>query len=151
MMPIATPLYLPVASVSSEKASALLAGNVKMKLQYVLEDEKKPAVLRYLPVYTGNYIVRADTGALVNLDELQNLYSTAYASARGMGGAEKSADSNGLSEVELSAVSDLEGVLSKEKLDEALRSIKTAIRCAPSTIGRIVKAMFFAGLPIRKS
>ncbi len=113
----------PVASVSSEKASALLAGNVKMKLQYVLEDEKKPAVLRYLPVYTGNYIVRADTGAVVNLDELQNLYSTAYASARGMGGAEKSADSNGLSEVELSAVSDLEGVLSKEKLDEALRSI----------------------------
>ncbi len=109
------------ASVSSDTASKLLSEKVKLKLQYFLAEDGKPAVLRYLPVYNGNYIVRADTGELVDIDKISTNYASA-AEAR-IKDAAQSAYGKGLSEVELSAVSGLEGVYSKEKLDSALRTV----------------------------
>ncbi len=72
----------------------------------------------YLPVYNGNYIVRADTGEIVNIENASNLAD------RGMGqSAAASASSSDLTEVELSAVSELEGVLAQDKLDATLRTV----------------------------
>lgn len=113
-VPSATP------SVSPESALKLLASKVKLKLQYVLAEDGKTAVLRFLPVYSGNYIVKADTGELLNIDPPVSVYPTA--AVNGMGDKAKSSYPSGLSQVELSAVSELEGVMPKDKLDAVLRS-----------------------------
>ena len=59
-------------TVSKDIAAGMLAGKVKLQLEYVLNADGKSATLQYVPVYTGNYIVKADTGELVNLDDVSN-------------------------------------------------------------------------------
>jgi hypothetical protein len=116
------------ASVSSDKAAALLAGTLEMRLLYVLDDDGETAVLQYLPVYSGDWIVDAKTGQLIDLDALYDdmVYGKSLA---GNGAAQETADEGaftggtGLSEVEQSAVDALEGVLSKEELDAAVRGM----------------------------
>ena len=113
------------AAVSADTAAALLAETVEMRLQYVLEGNGQTAVLQYLPIYNGDYIVDAQTGELIELNALYNdLFKGNY-----YGREEQTSDAEAvdggyeLSEVEQEAVDGLEGVYSKEELDDAVRAM----------------------------
>jgi hypothetical protein len=111
------------AAVSADAASALLNETVKLRLQYVLDEDGKTAVLRYLPVYTGNYIVEADTGSLVDLDDYYDDFSYMNGSKTADAAAQESMDAGGLSEAEQSTIASMDGLLSREKLDAAVRAM----------------------------
>jgi len=122
---------LPTASpvTSKDKAAELLAGTVKMKLQYVLADAAAKsgptAVLRYLPVSTGSYVVNAKTGKLIDIrklmDDINRGLEGGYGTAENSMAA--SADKATLSPVEQEGIAKLEGVLTKEQLDSKARAI----------------------------
>ncbi len=129
-------LYLPEvpsaeAKTTKKNADALLDGTVKLELQYVLDESGTNAVLRYVPQYSGQYIVDAQTGKLIDLDEV---YAELNGGARGgmknasAAEAEEAyaaADSNSggaiLTPVELEGIDKLEGVQDKETLDAYVR------------------------------
>ncbi len=114
------------ASVSADTASQLLAGTVRLRLQYVPDADGKTAVLRYLPVYTGDYIVDADTGELVDLNELyRDMYDGKNPAGMGAEAADTASSESGvgLSEVEQGTIAALEGVYSKDELDDAVRAM----------------------------
>ena len=114
----------PAPAVTAQAAAQSLKSSLSLKLEYVLpEDGGTQAVLRYVPDSRDEYYVDAQTGALVNLTELE-------ASMGGMGmGGSSSGDSaagtpeNGLSQAEQEGIQKLEGVLSKEALDGQLRAV----------------------------
>ena len=109
-----------------EAAQALKSAlSLSLKLEYVLpEDGGTQAVLRYVPDSRDEYYVDAQTGALVNLTELE-----AKLGDMGMGGGSSSEDSaagtpeNSLSQAEQEGIQKLEGVMSKETLDGQLRAV----------------------------
>ncbi|SBW11827.1 putative surface layer protein [uncultured Eubacteriales bacterium] len=120
-IPSATP------AASSGAAGENLKSTLKLRLEYVLADDGKTAVLRYLPESVHDFYVDAQTGKLVDLTKLQeDLWNT---TARAGGSPYATAESavmdekGGLSEVELAGIAQLEGVLSKEDLDAAARKI----------------------------
>jgi hypothetical protein len=60
-------------AVASAQAAKKLTETLKLELRYVLNgqgDDEKRAVLRYVPVYTGSYVVDAKNGELINVDTL---------------------------------------------------------------------------------
>lgn len=116
-VPSATP------AVSAGTASALLSKTVALQLQYVLTGDGKTAVLQYLPVGNGNYIVKADTGELINLDELVTPYYGRNLDGMEEATADSSAGDKGLSEAEQSAIAALDGVYTRDQLDAAARAI----------------------------
>lgn len=120
----ATSIPSAEAKVTPDKAASLLSSKIKLKLQYVLSEDGKTASLQYLPVNLGNYIVKADTGELIDLNSLTKNYE-AYSEDYAKGGAMASSAGAlpALSSIELTAISDLEGTYSKEKLDSIVRSI----------------------------
>lgn len=117
-------------AASEAEAGKLLKGTLALRLEYVLEDEGTKAVLRYLPESADEYCVDAQTGELVNLTELYEevqdkganggaLFSSAASAP------EAAADTAaGLSQAELSGISKMEGVLSKEELDKTLHALE---------------------------
>ena len=115
----------PTPAVTSQAAAQSLKDSLSLKLEYVLpEGGGAQAVLRYVPDSRDEYYVDAQTGALVNLTELE-----AGLGDMGMGGGSSSEDSaagtpeNGLSQAEQEGIQKLEGVLSKETLDGQLRAV----------------------------
>jgi len=115
-IPSATPI------IAVDKAGLTLKGNVKLRLQYVLGDDGKTAVLQYIPVYSQDKAVDADTGALIDV------YQGGYYPYPTYGGAENSTSDDekaetGLSDVEQGTVDTLKGVYSKTQLDAAVRAI----------------------------
>jgi hypothetical protein len=114
-IPSATP------TVSKDIAAGMLAGKIKLQLEYVLSADGKSATLQYVPVYTGNYIVKADTGELVDLDAASNSDTTASTRDMAMGGAGEGKSK--LSDVEQSTVDALKGVKSRAELDAAIRAV----------------------------
>lgn len=112
-------------------AAALLKGAMALKLEYVLEEGSDTARLRYLPVYTGSFYVDAQTGQLVNLDEV---YSSLFSgdedkvmmNTAAEAPAEAAEDSGGaaLSAAELAGIEKMEGVLAKEVLEAKARAYK---------------------------
>ncbi|MGI5972082.1 MAG: S-layer homology domain-containing protein [Oscillospiraceae bacterium] len=113
------------ASVSAQEAFRLLSAKNELSLQYVLKDNEKTAVLRYLPVYSGSYIVDAKTGELVNVDELYDdlRLKNALGGMNEASAEAPAAENGGLSDVEQSTVEVLEGVYSKDELDKAVRAV----------------------------
>lgn len=119
----------PEPSADAAKAREDLAGTLKLRLEYVLD---KPgdtrAVLRYVPESTHEFLADARTGELIDLTELREKMD--QGAARASGGdnaaptakAEMAADEAGLTRAELEGVAQMEGVLSKEALDKALRA-----------------------------
>ena len=102
-VPSATP------AVTAQAAAQSLKSSLSLKLEYVLpEDGGTQAVLRYVPDSRDEYYVDAQTGALVNLTELE-----ASMGGMGMGGGSSSEDSaagtpeNGLSQAELADAVDV--------------------------------------------
>ena len=115
----------PTPAVTAQAAGQSLKGSLSLKLEYVLpEDGGTQAVLRYVPDSRDEYYVDAQTGALVNLTELE-----AKLGDMGMGGGSSSEDSaagtpeNSLSQAEQEGIQKLEGVMSKETLDGQLRAV----------------------------
>lgn len=116
-------------AVEQDAAGGQLKTTLSLRLEYVLAEDGKTAVLRYLPEYGDQYYVDAQTGKLVNLSEIYREVSES--GNYGMAGDEKSAaasasadtGSGGLTGPEQKGISKLEGVLTKEELDAGLRKI----------------------------
>jgi len=124
---------LPTASpvTTREKASGLLAGTIKMTLQYVLADsassdakDGRMAVLRYLPIVTGDYVVNAKTGELIDINKIIDDINRGLTDENAAAQAE-TADTakSALSPAEQEGIAKLDGVLTKEQLDSAARAI----------------------------
>lgn len=112
--------------IQAETARPLLDDTLRLKAEYTMlsSDAEKTAVLRYLPVYTDDYMVDAHTGELVNLTDLeQNLPSMDAGSAEDNSAA-GGADKGELSEAEQAGILALEGVLDKNKLDTKLKAMQ---------------------------
>ena len=121
----------PEPSAGAAKAREDLAGTLKLRLEYVLETAGGArAVLRYVPEAGAHeFLADGKTGELIDLTELEARMRQGYRAAGGDNGApaptakaELAADEAGLTRVELEGVQQLEGVLSKEELDKALRA-----------------------------
>ncbi len=123
------------AKLSATEAGKSLRGTLKLKLEYRLaEEEGTRAVLRYLPEVGDDYYVDAQSGELVDLDELYravdedggtvtNFKEEAAAEAPAADTA-SSGDGSSLTDAEQLGAAELEGVLSKEALDEKARAIE---------------------------
>ncbi len=133
-------------AVDAAAAAAKLRSIVKMQLQYVLKDttpsepvlpqpegikttgntSAAQAVLRYLPMIDGNYIVDAKTGELIDITDLYDAFNRANEAVKapaGMGSSDSSSYGSTLSEVELAGVEKLKDVLSKEELQAAVKNL----------------------------
>ena len=117
----------PDAKTTRAAAAQSLRTTQSLRLEYILpQADSTEAVLCYLPDDVHTFYVDAASGKLVDLTELQQLMY-----GLGMGGAgdttaESGAaeDTNGsLSEAEQAGIRQLEGVLSPEELDKALRAV----------------------------
>lgn len=119
----------PETSADPAKAREDLNGTLELQLEYVREGGSK-AILRYLPAQGAHqFLADAKTGELLDLTELEALlYQNPRPAAAGGNGAaapsakEMPADEAGLTRAELEGVQQLEGVLSAEELDKALRA-----------------------------
>lgn len=120
----------PDASADAAKAREDLAGTLKLRLEYVLaKPGDSRAVLRYVPEKGAHeFLADAKTGELLDLTELEEAMNRGAARASGGSNAaptakaEMAADEAGLTRAEQEGVAQLEGVLSKEALDKALRA-----------------------------
>lgn len=120
----------PDAPADAAKAREDLEGTLKLQLEYVLaKPGDTQAVLRYVPEKGAHdFLVDAKTGELLDLTELEAKMdrglarNTAAGGAVPMAKAEMSADEAGLTKAEQEGVRQLEGVLSQEDLDKALRA-----------------------------
>lgn len=123
------------AVVSDDVAGEKLSTTPDMELKYILEydendtEKKNPkAVLKYIPKLTGDYIVDAVTGDLINMDDIYKEANTYLKYESGMIESESAADSTatnagGLSSVEVEGIEKLEGVMTKQQLDDKIRNL----------------------------
>ena len=114
------------AAVTTAQAAALLKDTLSLRLEYVLpEDGADIAVLRYLPDPIHDFYVDAATGELVDLTELEEKMYTFGGGNSGAAGdsaaPEASPDKGELTEAEQAGIAKLDGVLSTNELDAALR------------------------------
>ena len=117
------------AAVTQDQAAQKLRSTLSLRLEYVLpEDGGTTAVLRYLPDNIHEFYVDAQTGALVDLTELeQKMYGGMKGeSANDTAAAEAPAEAggSGLSEAEQAGIGKLDGVLSQTALDTKLRAVQ---------------------------
>lgn len=117
-------------AVTQGSAEEKLRSPLALELRYV-DDGKDNIVLRYVPVTEGTWYVDAQTGELVDLDQVYqelpmpgggNIMTTMGASA----GASDSSDENGsasLTDVEQATIEQMSNVLSAGELDAAVRGI----------------------------
>lgn len=132
------------SSTSAASAGSALKQTMDLRLEYVLADEDSTdAVLRYLPEPGEQYYVDAQTGKLVNLSQLYEKLSEesdrgGFSGSSGAAPApEAAADTAaGLSQAEQAGIAKLEGVLSKETLNEKLQQY-TALGLSRYTIASI--------------
>ena len=120
----------PEASLSAAQAGGALAGTLKLQLEYVREDGGAKAVLRYVPEAGAHeFLADAKTGELIDLTELEEQLRLGDRAAAGAANtaapadkADAAADEAGLTKAEQEGLRQLEGVLSPEDLDKALRA-----------------------------
>ncbi len=114
-IPSATPV------IAADKATLTLKGNVVLRLQYVLGSDGKTALLQYLPVYSADKAVDANTGALI--DVFQGGFYPYPINSRAGNALEDTKSASGLTQVEQSTIDTLKGVYSKAQLDTVVRAI----------------------------
>lgn len=117
-------------SVTKDNAAKLLKDTLKMKLEYTTNDpnssngESDKAVLRYFPISTGNYLVDAQTGKLINIDDLYSaIEERPSENSAGMESDATRSSEDKLTKAEQEGIDKLAGVLTKEKLDAAVRAM----------------------------
>lgn len=118
------------------KAQALLADTLKLRLEYVLEPDSETAVLRYLPEQIDRFYVDAQSGILCNLTEQQ---AQARRDAGNSASADMTAESgmgSSLSEAEQAGIAQMEGVLSRDALDDKARTW-TALKLDGDTLRQV--------------
>ena len=103
-------------------AAQALKGTLALRLEYV-SDGEGTAVLRYLPQDIDRYYVDAQTGKLVNLTDLYFPTKEDGSQESGGGDAGAGAEDN-LSQAEQEGIAKLEGVQSKQALDQAVRGME---------------------------
>ena len=121
---------LPSASpkVAAGAAASALSAAVKLELQYVDADDGTSAVLRYVPLSGDDLYVDAQTGAVVDLTSVWDGLNAAaggsgYDSLSPTAVREDSKADGGLSDAEQAGIQKLQGVLSKDALDAAVRKV----------------------------
>lgn len=131
---------LPSASpkVTSAAANSSLSAAVKLELQYVDADDGTAAVLRYVPLSGGDLYVDAQTGTVVDLTSVwDGLNAAAGNSGDGSlsptAAREDGKADGGLSDAEQAAIQKLQGVLSRDALDAAVRKV-TALGLSSYTL-----------------
>ncbi|MBR5153078.1 MAG: S-layer homology domain-containing protein [Clostridia bacterium] len=116
----------PEPELTENEARETLKETVKLRLEYVTAEENQ-AVLRYLPDPVDDYYVDAITGELVNLTELSRDLEQGYAGGGSnnltMGYKEEAMADSSLSRVEQEGIDKLQGVLSKETLEQKAKEI----------------------------
>lgn len=116
-------------SITKDQASSLLDSTLKLKLEYSTnpadsdKSDPKKAVLKYVPVHVGNYIVDAKTGELINIDALYTDINTATEAAQAFDKRAEAKSDSGLTQVELDGIDKLKGVYNKDQLDSKIRAI----------------------------
>lgn len=114
----------PTPAADRAKAGESLKGTQKLYLEYVLTEDGKSAVLRYLPEHGHEFYVDAQSGKLIDLSVLrQSLWDRGDAMGGEAPSAFATAEERGLTEAEQQGVAQLEGVRSKEELDGAARAV----------------------------
>lgn len=112
------------AAITADAAGKTLAASMKLRLEYTTDPARTgknatTATLHYVPVDQDNRVVDAQTGALLNLSELQrNLYAKEQSAADGGSGKE-----NALSPSEQAGIEKLQGILSRQALEQKLRAM----------------------------
>lgn len=122
---------LPAASFQTAQSAAepLLRGALSLRLEYVLEEGKKTAVLRYLPNQIDSYYVDDATGKLINLTKLyEELGEDSGAANKNESmfdaeAPEASVSGGGLTQAEQLGADKLKGTLDKAALDQKARAI----------------------------
>ena len=116
-------------ATTKEAAEKLLKEAMKFRLIYVAaEEDGSPtdhAVLRYEPLYGGNYLVDAQTGKLIDVEDLYDGLEKG-GETNTSAPQESAADSAGetkLSQAELEGIEKLDGVLDRTQLDAAARKL----------------------------
>lgn len=119
----------PSASVEKDKASVNLKNTLELRLEYVFETPGVPkAVLRYVPQRTHEFLVDAKTNEFLDVTELREKVSKGVVNtAGGITEAASAMDTaeqeKGFTSAERDGIQELEGALSKEELDKALRAV----------------------------
>lgn len=119
------------APAERDKASVNLKNTLELRPEYVLESSgASRAVLRYMPENTHEFLVDAKTGEFLDVTELREKLSSG--GVNGLGYArdaaaptaamEAAGGEKGLTGAERDGIQELEGALSKEELDKALRA-----------------------------
>ena len=113
------------ASVTRNTAAGLLGTQQSLRLEYILPEGADTAVLCYLPNPVHTFYVDARTGQLVDLTALEeDLFKNGMGgAAAGDTAAEAPEAESGLSAAEEAGIRQLEGVLSSQELDKALRAV----------------------------
>lgn len=122
---------VPAASFHMGQGAAepLLRGTLSLRLEYVLDEGEKTAVLRYLPDPIHSFYVDDAAGKLVDLTELYEelgKYGGYIGADEGMApeATAGAADSNSsLTQAEQLGADKLKGTMGKEALDQKARSI----------------------------
>ena len=113
-------------AVTKDAAAATLRDTLKLELVYVRdENDETKAVLRYVPKGSSTQYVDAQTGELVTPEGDIGLYGfndAAPAAAESAMDAGSGASKRALTQVELTGIEKLEGVLSSEELDKLIRT-----------------------------
>lgn len=111
-------------------AEPLLRSTLSLRLEYVLEEGKETAVLRYLPNSTHSFYVDDVTGKLVDLTQLYEELGSDRFTSEDMADMEAApaaeADKNsagGLTQAEQLGADKLKGTLDKDELDQKARAI----------------------------
>ena len=118
---------IPSAQAKAAQADAAqaLQTTLSLRLEYLLPDgESTTAVLCYLPDPGHTFYVDAQTGKLIDVTALEeDMYKGAMGAGQESGASASDSATNGLSQAEQEGIQQLEGVLSKEELDQALRAV----------------------------
>lgn len=122
---------IPAASFRTRQSAAepLLRGTLSLRLEYVLEEDERTAVLRYLPDQIHSYYVDDATGKLIDLTQLyEDLGRKESAGGADYGpeagpSEDKDTVNGSLTQAEQLGADKLKGTLGKQALDEKARAV----------------------------
>ncbi len=120
---------VPAATFRTKQSAAesLLRGTLSLRLEYVLEEGERTAVLRYLPDPIHSFYVDDATGKLVDLTALYEDLGERNTFDKDEGAAEAPsgdmANGGGLTQAEQLGADKLKGTLDKTALDKKARAI----------------------------